>query len=145
MSISLSKNQQRSLHTALQKKGFRSTSQRTSVYSVILSKTDHPTAEDILIRVRKNLPSISLATVYNCLEILVECGLVKQVNFDRASSRFCPNLTPHAHFKCNETGNIYDISLDQKSLDLLHSFLPEGYTAENFELSFLGNKSTIKD
>lgn len=141
MSNLLSIAQQNLLSSALLKKGLRPTKQRSCVFQVILSKTDHPTAEDILVRVRKRLSTISLATVYNCLETLVECGLVKQVNFDRSSSRYCPNLTPHAHFKCGATGDIFDITLDKKFIETLHSVLPEGFNAENFELSFLGSKS----
>tara|TARA_B100002019_G_scaffold61703_1_gene52878 strand:+ start:1781 stop:2203 length:423 start_codon:yes stop_codon:yes gene_type:complete len=128
----------RNLDSALKSKGLKPTKQRSSVYKVILDKKDHPTAEDILLRVRKNLPTISLATVYNCLETLVECGLVRQVNFDRSPSRFCPNLTPHAHFKCKESGNIFDINIDANSIKNLEAILPKGFVAENFELSFSG-------
>ena len=138
MAYSLNNKDKCSLNTALQRKGLRSTRQRASVYEVILSKRDHPTADDILLRVRKNLPTISLATVYNCLETLVECELVRQVNLDRASTRFCPNLTPHAHFKCSQTGKIFDLTMDDESMHSLHSILPKGFQSRNFELSFTG-------
>ena len=140
MTYDISENHKRALYSALRKKGLRPTKQRTCVYNIIMSKKDHPTADDILNRVRKNLPTISLATVYNCLETLVDCELVRQVNFDRSSTRFCPNLTPHAHFKCSETGNIFDISLDEESIRSLKAVLPKGYKADNFELSFAGSK-----
>jgi len=140
MSYDISENHKRALYSALRKTGLRPTKQRTCVYNIIMSKKDHPTADDILNRVRKNLPTISLATVYNCLETLVDCELVRQVNFDRSSTRFCPNLTPHAHFKCSETGNIFDISLDEESIRSLKAVLPKGFKADNFELSFAGSK-----
>ena len=139
MSLLLNVQDQKALSTALLSKGLRSTKQRASVYCSILDKQDHPTADDILIRVRKKLPSISLATVYNCLETLVDCGLVRQVNLDRASTRFCPNLAPHAHFKCSETGKIFDLSIDEESFNSLQSILPQGFKAQNFELSFSGS------
>ena len=139
MSLLLNVKDQKALSTALFSKGLRSTKQRASVYCSILDKQDHPTADDILLRVRKKLPSISLATVYNCLETLVDCGLVRQVNLDRASTRFCPNLAPHAHFKCSETGKIFDLSIDEESFNSLHSILPQGFKAQNFELSFSGS------
>ncbi len=139
MSLLLNVKDQKALSTALLSKGLRSTKQRASVYCSILDKQDHPTADDILIRVRKKLPSISLATVYNCLETLVDCGLVRQVNLDRASTRFCPNLAPHAHFKCSETGKIFDLSIDEESFNSLQSILPQGFKAQNFELSFSGS------
>ena len=139
MSSLLKYKDQQALSVALLKKGMRSTKQRACVYWSILDKQDHPTADDILLRVRKKLPSISLATVYNCLETLVDCGLVRQVNLDRASTRFCPNLAPHAHFKCSETGKIFDLSLDEESVNSLQSILPQGFKAQNFELSFSGS------
>jgi Fur family transcriptional regulator, peroxide stress response regulator len=139
MSLLLNARDQKALSTALLSKGLRSTKQRASVYCSILDKQDHPTADDILIRVRKKLPSISLATVYNCLETLVDCGLVRQVNLDRASTRFCPNLAPHAHFKCIETGKIFDLPIDEESFNSLQSILPQGFKAQNFELSFSGS------
>ena len=139
MSLLLNVKDQKALSTALFSKGLRSTKQRASVYCSILDKQDHPTADDILVRVRKKLPSISLATVYNCLETLVDCGLVRQVNLDRASTRFCPNLAPHAHFKCSETGKIFDLSIDEESFNSLQSILPQGFKAQNFELSFSGS------
>jgi len=139
MSIDRKVKHKLELHKALQQKGLRSTKQRSCVYQTIVSKQDHPTADDILLRVRKKLPSISLATIYNCLETLVDCGLIKQVNFDRSPTRFCPNLTPHAHFKCNQTGQIFDITLDKDSVKDLKSVLPKGFKAQNFELSFLGS------
>jgi len=138
MQYTLNAQDKCSLHSALKKKGLRPTKQRSCVYQVILSKRDHPTADDILLRVRKTLPTISLATVYNCLETLVECELVRQVNLDRSSTRFCPNLNPHAHFKCSVTGKIYDLTLDHESVKSLQSVLPKGFQAHNFELSFSG-------
>ena len=61
--------------------GLRSTPQREVVYDVLLRKRDHPTADEVFARVKSGLPSISLATVYNCLETLVQCDLVRAVNF----------------------------------------------------------------
>ena len=144
MPYTLNVQDKEDLLTALKRKGLRPTKQRSSVYEVILGKKDHPSADEILLRVRRVLPTISLATVYNCLETLVDCGLVRQVNIDRAPTRFCPNLTPHAHFKCSRTGEIFDLAMDSKTIANLKSILPEGFLAENFDLSFIGStKKTL--
>ena len=66
-------------------------------------------------RAKSRMPSISLATVYNCLEALTESGLIRQVNCDRASSRYCPNLVPHGHFFCAECGAVFDVPLNPAS------------------------------
>lgn len=135
---SLPETERNRLKHALKCRNLRPTRQRTCVYGVILEKRDHPTADDIHLRVRKKLPSISLATIYNCLDTLVECELVKQVHLDRAPTRFCPNRTPHAHFHCRDSGKVYDVSLDDERLSAIEQFLPHGFTADTIELSFLG-------
>ena len=138
MKHNLNASDMKNLFHALAKKGLRPTKQRSFVYGEILAKRDHPTADEILVRVRNSLPSISLAPVYNCLETLVECSLVKQVNMDRSPSRFCPNLTPHAHFKCSESGKIFDLNLNKSEIQFLNNLLPRGFVASNFDLTFTG-------
>ena len=91
--------------------GHRLTPQRREVYEVLLAQRDHPTATEVFLRAKQRMPSISLATVYNCLETLVECGLAKQVNVERDATRYCPNLTEHGHFVCERCGKIYDVPL----------------------------------
>ena len=68
--------------------GLRSTPQREVVYNVLLNKRDHPTADEVFARVKSEMPNISLATVYNCLEFFVQRGLVRQVNFERGATRY---------------------------------------------------------
>lgn len=91
----------------------RLTRQRREVYDVLLEQRDHPTATELFIRVKERVPSISLATVYNCLETLAGAGLVKQVNLDRAPSRYCPNLDDHGHFHCTGCGSVADIDFKE--------------------------------
>jgi Fur family peroxide stress response transcriptional regulator len=89
----------------------RLTPQRREVLDILLEKRDHPTATEVFMQAKTRMPSISLATVYNCLEALTHAGYVRQVNMDRAPSRYCPNLKDHAHFYCDSCGNISDVEL----------------------------------
>jgi Fur family peroxide stress response transcriptional regulator len=118
--------------------GLRSTPQREVVYDVLLRKRDHPTADEVYARVRNDLPSISLATVYNCLETLVQCDLVRAVNFERGPTRYCPNLRPHAHFHDERTGKTHDVDLPPALLQEVKSILPPGYDASSVEIIFRG-------
>lgn len=118
--------------------GLRATPQREVVYNVLLSKRDHPTADEVYARVKADLPTISLATVYNCLETLVQCHLVRSVNFERGPTRYCPNLRPHAHFHDEKTGETYDIDLPPAVLETVHAVLPQGYDARSVEIIFRG-------
>jgi Fur family peroxide stress response transcriptional regulator len=104
-----SESSSKSCNETISQKGFRFTTQRREVYDTLLLKRDHPTAVDVFLRVQKKLPGISLATVYNCLETLAECGLVRAVNHDRQPSRYCANLEPHAHFFCEQCGAVVDV------------------------------------
>jgi Fur family peroxide stress response transcriptional regulator len=118
--------------------GLRSTPQREVVFNVLLKKRDHPTADEVYARVRSELPSISLATVYNCLETLVQCNLVRAVNFERGPTRYCPNLRPHAHFHDEQTGATHDIDLPPNLLEKVNAVLPRGYDASSVEIIFRG-------
>ncbi|HEY0946831.1 MAG TPA: transcriptional repressor [Opitutaceae bacterium] len=118
--------------------GLRNTPQREVVYHALLKKRDHPTADEVFARVKAELPTISLATVYNCLETLTQCGLVRAVNFERGPTRYCPNLHPHAHFHDDATGSTYDVDLPAGLLDQLRALLPPGYAAEAIEITFHG-------
>ena len=122
--------------------GLRNTPQREVVYNVLMKKQDHPTAEELFARVKPELPGISLATVYNCLEALVQCKLVRSVNFERGPSRYCPNLRPHAHFHDEKTGATLDIDLPEGVLDQVNAILPAGYDARSVEIVFRGSASS---
>ena len=122
--------------------GLRNTPQREIIYSILTKKRDHPTADEVFARVKAEMPAISLATVYNCLEALVQCNLVRQVNFERGPTRYCPNLHPHAHLHDEATGSTYDIDLPLGLLDQLKSQLPAGYQASDVEITFRGHASS---
>ena len=133
-----------SLAQRLADSGLRSTPQRELVYSVLLKKRDHPTADEVFARVKPELPGISLATVYNCLETLVQCDLVRAVNFERGPTRYCPNLQPHAHFHDEQTGSTHDIDLPSSLLDQLKKVLPAGYDASAVEITFRGKAKNTR-
>jgi Fur family transcriptional regulator, peroxide stress response regulator len=134
----VSDTQNSSLFQKLADSGLRATPQREIVYQVLLDQRDHPTADEVFSRVKALMPTISLATVYNCLDTLVGCHLVKQVNFERGPSRYCPNLTEHAHFHDEVTGRIVDVDLPAELLAQLRALLPTGYQADAIELNIRG-------
>jgi Fur family peroxide stress response transcriptional regulator len=126
------------LDNALEHSGQRATKQREHIYALLLEKRDHPTADEIYARAKSDMPSISLATVYNCLETLVETKLIRQVNFEREPTRYCPNLTQHAHFYCKESGEIIDIELSDALIQELKKALPDGFRAEHIDIAYDG-------
>jgi len=127
------------LSDALDNAGQRTTPQREMVFSILLDERNHPTADEVYTRTKSRMPTISMATVYNCLEALVTCGLVKQVNIEREPTRYCPNLSPHAHFHCRETGRVYDVPVPEGMMKDLVKVLPGNYSADSVELVFRGH------
>jgi len=124
--------------------GHRLTPQRREVYNVLLADRDHPTATEVFIRAKKRIPAISLATVYNCLETLVECGLAKQVNVEREATRYCPNLSEHGHFVCDSCGIVSDVPV-AKGGSLTHFLkLPSGFNVNHSEITLRGTCPACK-
>ena len=115
-------------------RGVRLTRQRQRIFAILLRKRDHPTAADVYDRAKRQMPAISLATVYNGLEALVRSGLVKQVNLERAATRYCANLTDHNHFFCERCGTIHDI----ETPGVEPWRLPPGFVVSSAEVSLRG-------
>ncbi len=91
--------------------GVRMTRQRRAVLDVIVAACDHPTAAIIFERTRQAYGNISLATVYNCLETMVEAGVINQLNFDNGPSRYCANFEPHVHLLDDASQEVLDVHL----------------------------------
>jgi Fur family peroxide stress response transcriptional regulator len=119
--------------------GFRFTPQRQHVYDVLMQKRDHPTAEEVFIRSKKTMPDISMATVYNCLDALVTCGLVRQVQLERGATRFCPNMEEHCHYYCDDCGTVFDVPLPAGASTSVPK--PKGFKVDHYEIAVHGTCS----
>lgn len=121
--------------------GLRMTRQRQEIYRILHEQRDHPTANEVFLRAKDRLPHISLATVYNCLDALVKHGIIRQVNFERESSRYCPNLCEHGHFHDTSSGTIHDIQFKPgvHLADVLD--LPPGAVINDIEITLRGKIS----
>jgi Fur family peroxide stress response transcriptional regulator len=115
--------------------GFRFTPQRRHVYDMLLQKRDHPTAEEVFMRSKRGMPDISMATVYNCLDALVQCGLVRQVQLQRGATRYCPNMEEHCHYYCAECGSVFDVPLAADSTVMPR---PKGFKVDHYEIAVHG-------
>lgn len=124
-----------SLSLKLSTSGRRLTRQREQVYRVLLGRRDHPTADEVFVRAKREMPDISHATVYNCLDALVQCGLVKRVQLHHGASRFCPNMQEHCHFYCDACDNVFDIPLPAGKPAVA---MPKGFRADQYEIAIRG-------
>ena len=97
------------LRAALEAKGHRFTEQRAAVYRFLAHTNDHPTADEVFLNVRSDVPGISLATVYKSLETLVGCGLATRLSYSDGSARYDGRTDPHHHTRCLSCGSVSDI------------------------------------
>jgi Fur family peroxide stress response transcriptional regulator len=99
------------LRQALEKAGWRFTRQRAAVYSYLRSVLTHPTAEQVYLAVREDVPNISLATVYKALEALVEVKLAAKLADAEGPARYDCRSDHHYHVRCLKTGEVRDFPL----------------------------------
>ncbi|MEK3887613.1 peroxide-responsive transcriptional repressor PerR [Bacillus sp. FSL K6-3431] len=95
------------IHT-LKDTGVRITPQRHAILEYLIQSMSHPTADDIYKSLESKFPNMSVATVYNNLRVFREVGLVKELTYGDASSRFDYVTSDHYHVICEDCGKIVD-------------------------------------
>lgn len=121
----------------LREKGLRVTPQRFAVYANLLARSDHPTVEQLLTTLNREVPTSSQATVYAALQALRSVGLVQEVLLEEGVSRYDANVDPHHHFRCRCCGTIEDIPWTAFRGLQLEGLRP-GLRAERYEVTVQG-------
>ena len=88
------------------KRTYRHSKQRERILELLKSTGGHPTATWVHDKLRKEYPSLSMGNVYRNLNILVEQGLVRSLDFGSTFDRFDANITPHYHLICENCGSV---------------------------------------
>jgi len=86
------------------------TPQRLAVFRHLEAGHGHPSAEELYAAVRRELPTLSLATVYKTLDTLARIGAVRRVSGAGAGSRWDTGLESHHHLVCIECGSVRDVA-----------------------------------
>ena len=94
-------------------RGLRLTPQRDVLLRALSETLDHPTADDLVKKVRKVLPTVSPATVYRNVQELVRAGLIGTLERSGAAVQLEINPDHHHHFMCRHCGQVWDVYLDQ--------------------------------
>ncbi len=105
--------------------GQRMTVQRQAVASVLAGDATHPSARQVLERVRSRFPSVAPGTVYRILEELVAMGELQAIEAEGGGRRYDPNLAPHAHLLCLSCGALEDVSWDELRVEVAPIFAAE--------------------
>jgi Fe2+ or Zn2+ uptake regulation protein len=118
--------------------GLAVTHQRQVVYEAVVAAHGHHSPEQIYAAVRRRIPSISLATVYNNLRLFVEHGLLREVSPHASTLRVDGNLKPHHHLVCSRCKSVQDIEGDFIDFKRLSPQVPEGFDLTHPQVEIFG-------
>lgn len=93
--------------------GHRITPQRLAIVKFLAKSDGHPSVEDIHVRIKKDFPTMSLATVYKNILLIKSLGEVLELGFPDGSNRYDGNKpNPHPHVICIKCKKIVDPDLE---------------------------------
>ncbi len=100
----------------LRQRGLRPTPQRRAIIETVRNEGGHVTAESVFDRVRAELPTISLKTVYETLHSLVAVGELREIRLGTGPTRFDTTVRPHHHLICLKCNRIDDIDFEAQGV-----------------------------
>lgn len=118
--------------------GVRMTPQRYAILEYLLTSLTHPTADDIYKSLEGKFPNMSVATVYNNLRLFKEAGLVRELTYGDASSRFDAQMHDHYHIICRECGKIVDFEYPSLIKVEEEAAKVTGFQVENHRMEIYG-------
>lgn len=130
--------QRSALRQMLVTSGSSFTRQRRAVFDYLRRVDHHPTAEEVFIAVKQELPKIGLATVYKNLEALVACGAASKLTYGDSAARYEIRTDHHYHSRCLKCGRITDVAptAGEQLLKLIKA--PGGFKVEDYRVELLG-------
>jgi Fe2+ or Zn2+ uptake regulation protein len=125
------------LTDAFRERGLRVTPQRQAIFRVLHGSDRHPTADWVFETVRRELPTISLKTVYQALNDLAAMGEIHQLHLGPGSARFDPGSESHHHLVCDSCGAVVDLHADFTDLRVPDG-VADGFRVSSTEIVFRG-------
>lgn len=118
-------------------RGLKITPQRQSIFRVLHDSAVHPTADAVFDTVRREMPSISLRTVYQTLNDLAAMGEIHAIDLGTGSVRFDPNTSPHHHLVCEVCGRVQDVEAEFPGVSVPDAG-SYGFTVDTTQIVFRG-------
>jgi Fur family peroxide stress response transcriptional regulator len=85
------------------------TIQRKAIFEVVQHAHDHPTAADVIERLRGKGFNFAYGTVYNSLRYLTDVGLIRELKLGEAVSRYDARTEEHQHIVCIKCGRVDEV------------------------------------
>jgi Fur family transcriptional regulator, peroxide stress response regulator len=127
-------------------RGLRLTPQRDVLLRALAGTMGHPTADELVRKVRKVLPTVSHATVYRNVQELVRAGLIGTLERSGGAVQFEVNPDHHHHFICRGCGQVWDVYLDQVAVTLDRRRSPlAGFTIDRRDVQLHGLCARCRD
>jgi Fe2+ or Zn2+ uptake regulation protein len=118
--------------------GRKITAQRLCIFRVLQGEVSHPSAERVYDKVRREMPNVSLKTVYQTLNDLSDLGEVSALDLGTGAVRFDPNVeTSHHHLVCRSCGKVRDLMADLPALEVPPT-AAQGFNVSSAEVIFRG-------
>ena len=102
--------------------------QREAILDFLATRKDHPTADVVYMNVRKQLPNISLGTVYRNLTLLSDNGEILRLRVGDGTDHFDADVSSHYHFICKECGSVLDLEMD--NIDAINDIAAQNFDGE---------------
>jgi Fur family peroxide stress response transcriptional regulator len=118
--------------------GLVATHQRQILFEAVQEMDGHPSPEEIYARVRRRIPSISLATVYKNLHLFVESGIVGKVSLHHGSLRIETNRAAHHHLVCRGCKSITDLDENSFKLEMERDRISPAFQVERYSIEVVG-------
>ncbi len=117
--------------------------QRDAVLAAVSQEGFHPTADDVLAKVREDLPNVSLGTVYRNLDQLCEAGIIWKLPVSDGPCRYEGNPERHLHAMCPLCGSVRDVWPSGDPIN--RSSLPEDCRDGDYRLLLISHCDRCKD
>jgi Fur family ferric uptake transcriptional regulator len=131
---------QEALCAYIAQKGLKRSRQRDRVAQVFFATQGHVTVEELVARVRRDDPRVSVATVYRTMKLLSDCGLATGRQFGDGQTRYEPTSgrEHHDHLICTGCGAIVEFANERiESLQALVA-RSHGFEVESHKLELYG-------
>jgi Fur family ferric uptake transcriptional regulator len=121
----------------LRQRGNRVTPQRRAIARIVQEQGGHLGADEIYYMARKEVPRLSLSTVYRTLELLKELDLVSELHLAGNRYRYEAQSGEHQHLVCVNCGKVIEFECDHwtqmhQTLADQHGFSITGSRVELF-------------
>jgi Fe2+ or Zn2+ uptake regulation protein len=104
----------------LSEAGINPSYQRLRILEYLINNLCHPTVDMIYSELIRDIPTLSKTTIYNTLNLFQKRGIILGLTIDESEVRYESDIMPHAHFKCEQCGEIFDVHI-------CHPILTKGF------------------